>query len=157
MLGLEFLKRQLIYALIEKASLIFERQQGRDVRDMSVLDIHLSKLIKALKDENVVKPVETLASALQKSGVIKDITKTGWSVRTLQNRISRVSQKDHVLKKTKNSSPIQLATIFIKDELPQQSKLILELSASLSEMKEPELYVNVPANSKFIFPYLLDR
>lgn len=153
-LGEDFFKRQISFALIEKATLIFEHFKGNDIRDTSNLDFELLKIVNELKSQKIEKPIETLAVVIQKSGILKDISKTGWGVRTLQNRMSKVSKRKPTEKIYNNQSPIKLAADFLQKELPQQSLLIAELSQTIPKMKDSELYVLVPTNSKFAFPYL---
>lgn len=153
-LGEDFLKRQISYALIEKATLIFERMKGNDVRDISNIDFKLLKIVNELQLQKIQKPIETLAVAIQKSGILKDISKSGWSVRTLQNRISKIKARSVVSQKNQNQSPMKLATKYLQKELSQQSSLIAQLSQSLPNMKEHDLYILVPTNSKYAFPYL---
>lgn len=155
-LGNDFLERQLAFALFEMATLILVREQAKDMRDASGLDIELNRLVKTLKKMNVVKPGETLVVALEKSGVLKEITKEGWTTRTLQNKISKVPKNLPSRKSKKGRSPMQMATSYLGQELPENSKKIVDLSQSFSKMKESDLYVIVPMSSKFVFSYLFN-
>lgn len=155
-LGNDFLDRQLTFALFEMATLILVRERAKDLRDASGLDIELFKLVKILRKLNVLKPVETLVAALQKSDVLKEITKAGWTAGTLKNKISKVPKKALPRKSKKGRSPMQMAANYLEKELPENSKQIVDLSQSFAKMKDSDLYVIVPMSSKLVFSYLFN-
>ncbi|MEE6249369.1 MAG: hypothetical protein VX583_03155 [Bdellovibrionota bacterium] len=153
----DYLNRLLQIAIIEKASLIFDRAKGRDARDTSEIDFALSKIVWALKLLKVDKPVEVLAVALEKSKILEETTSTNLSYRSLQNRLSKLKHPKNIKMKNLTSPPISLAAEYLKSELPELKRLVEQQLHEIIKTDESNLYAIVPYSSKHIFPQLFSK
>lgn len=83
----EFVRRNLLVALIERAILIAARENKNHPKATLAFSFHLSLFKEILKAKGIEKPIENITAIFEKTGAVDDIGGP-WALTTIRNKIS---------------------------------------------------------------------